>query len=431
MTFSSATIGRVTPSIIWKFNHRGHVILRLHVIRVALACTGLVPALAMAAPEPSIIEWGDLGVHEGQFDMPVGVAVGGTHVYVTDFGNNRIQKFTRDGAYVSQWGTPGSAAGEFRGPCGIAVDARGEVYVTDFYNHRVQKFTPEGELLAQWGAEGSDAALFRGPAAIAIDGSGCVMVTDLDGRRIQKFTADGTLVQAWDAGEGGALSGPWGIAAGSDGGVYVVDRTGDRVHRFDGSGRWISSFGGHGRGTGAFRGPVGVAVSARGQVFVTDLANQRVQRFSAEGTYVSDVGGDAVAGGVHGLAVADGDLYVTDIRNHRVLRLVGAAAGSAEAARPIEAFALTLAGPNPSSTGTTLRFAVPAGGRVQLEVLDLAGRRVRTLADGTFAPGYHTQSWDGRSDSRQRMAAGVYFVLGRFDDGGHVRRVQRRVVVVP
>ena len=385
---------------------------------------------AIAAPDASIVEWGDLGAEAGQFDTPVAIAAGGGLVYVADFGNHRIQKFTRDGAYVSQWGTQGSADGQFRGPSGIAVDLRGDVYVTDFYNHRIQRFSPDGALKHQWGSRGAGPGAFRGPASIAIDGAGDVLVTDLDGRRIQKFTGDGTFVRAWDAGEGGTLSAPWGIASDADGSIYVADRTGDRIHRFDPSGRWVSSFGGHGRSAGALRGPVGVAVSARGQVFVTDLANHRVQKFTPEGTFVSEIHGDPTDGGIHGLAISDGDLYLADARNHRVIRLVGAASGMAEAPRRIDAFALGLAGPNPSPHGTTLRFAVPVRGRVKLEIIDIEGRRVRTLANGAFEAGEHIRSWDGLSDSRQRMAAGVYFVQARFDTGDRVSKLQRRVVVV-
>ena len=402
----------------------------IHSNPIAIACLALSPAFVFASNPAAIIEWGDLGTEAGQFDTPVAIATGAGHVYVADFGNHRIQKFTTDGAYLSQWGTEGTGDGQLRGPSGIALDARGDVLVTDFFNHRVLRFSPEGELKQQWGPVGGAPGSMSGPAGIVIDGAGDVLVTDLDGQRIQKFNAAGAFMGTWQTVEGSELSAPWGIGRGADGSIYVADRGGDRIHRLDPNGRWLSSFGGHGRGTGAFRGPVGIAVSPLGNVFVSDHANHRVQVLTAEGAFVKEFLGEATAGGVHGLAIAGNDLYATDTRNHRVMRLVGAASETGAAARRIDAFGLALAGPNPSAHGTALRFALPVPARVTLEVHDIEGRRVRTLADGPFDAGEHVRRWDGLGERRQRIAAGVYFVLARFDDGSHVKSLQRRVVVI-
>ena len=43
--------------------------------------------------------------------------------------------------FLRQWGSNGSEPGEFHFPIGIAINAADEVFVTDFYNERVQKFT--------------------------------------------------------------------------------------------------------------------------------------------------------------------------------------------------------------------------------------------------------------------------------------------------
>jgi hypothetical protein len=62
-------------------------------------------------------------------------------IYVSDKYNNRIQKFTNQGVFVSQWGTLGDGDGEFESPEGVRVDAAGTViYVADWLNHRIQKF---------------------------------------------------------------------------------------------------------------------------------------------------------------------------------------------------------------------------------------------------------------------------------------------------
>ncbi len=95
-------------------------------------------------PAPSfLMKWGSYGSGDGQFYGPYGIAVDASgNVYVTDSGNNRVQKFTSNGTFITKWGSQGSEDGQFSGPDGIAVDANGNVYVVDRSNHRIQKFAP-------------------------------------------------------------------------------------------------------------------------------------------------------------------------------------------------------------------------------------------------------------------------------------------------
>src|SRR5207247_790106 len=58
------------------------------------------------------------------------------------------------------------------------------------------------------------------------------------------------------------------------------------------------------------------------------------------------------------------------------------------------AFRVQAPRPNPCLAGATVAFALPFAQRVTADVLDLAGRRVRSLADGTFAAGPHALAWD-------------------------------------
>lgn len=56
----------------------------------------------------------------------MGITVDGAgDVYVTDTGNHRIEKFDREGNFMTQWGGFGNGDGQFNFPYGIAVDARG------------------------------------------------------------------------------------------------------------------------------------------------------------------------------------------------------------------------------------------------------------------------------------------------------------------
>ena len=76
------------------------------------------------------------------------------NVYVCDTMNHRVQKFTRDGEFLMEFGGHGKGDGEFDMPWGICVDELGDVYVADWRNDRVQKFTAEGEFLFKIGKSG-------------------------------------------------------------------------------------------------------------------------------------------------------------------------------------------------------------------------------------------------------------------------------------
>jgi NHL repeat len=65
---------------------------------------------------------------------------------VADPGNHRVQKFTKDGDFITKWDTI---------PWAIAADSLGYVYITDTSNHFVEKFllmaylSKSGAVLAQ------------------------------------------------------------------------------------------------------------------------------------------------------------------------------------------------------------------------------------------------------------------------------------------
>ena len=60
--------------------------------------------------------------------------------------NHRVQFLNPDLTFSRCFGKEGSLPGELLEPRGIAIDSVGMVYVADWHNYRVQKFTPEGEV---------------------------------------------------------------------------------------------------------------------------------------------------------------------------------------------------------------------------------------------------------------------------------------------
>ena len=64
--------------------------------------------------------------------------------------------------------------------------------------------------------------------------------------------------------------------------------------------------------------------------------------------------------------------------------------------------------PNPANPETTVRISLSAAARVEVELFDALGRRVRTLLDGPLQPGGHNLVWDGLDDRGREVGSGVY-----------------------
>jgi len=81
--------------------------------------------------------------------------------------------------------------------------------------------------------------------------------------------------------------------------------------------------------------------------------------------------------------------------------------------------------PNPARVTSEVTFAQPREGRVRIGVFDLAGRRVRSLADLFYPAGEHRVSWDLRDDAGFEVTTGMYLVRLETSSGSRTRSVLR------
>jgi DNA-binding beta-propeller fold protein YncE len=125
------------------------VVDRGGLVWVADACNHRVQVFDARASRARLVKsWGQQGHAPGQLYYPYDILLDdaalagqpGGYVYVCEFGNHRVQKFTLEGQYVAHFGKNGRREGELNQPWGIARDSRGRMYVLDTYNHRVQRF---------------------------------------------------------------------------------------------------------------------------------------------------------------------------------------------------------------------------------------------------------------------------------------------------
>jgi hypothetical protein len=117
--------------------------------------------------------------------------------------------------------------------------------------------------------------------------------------------------------------------------------------------------------------------------------------------------------------------------------VLGVGSGSSEplrrlpnAAEPPEVpmvFRLGQNQPNPFTRTTRIPFELPASVPVRLEVFDLLGRRVATVANGVYPAGYHSATWDMRDGHGASARPGIYvyrIVAGSF-------REERKLALLP
>jgi len=67
------------------------------------------------------------------------------------------------------------------------------------------------------------------------------------------------------------------------------------------------------------------------------------------------------------------------------------------------------ASPNPFNPTTRIPYTLADGGRVEIDIVNARGQRVRTLTAGTKPAGSHEAIWNGLDDGGKRMASGAYF----------------------
>jgi len=224
-----------------------------------------------------------------------------------------------------KWGKYGpTEPSHFVYPQFIAVGEDGSIYISDFGNKRVQKFSSTGEYMSHWGNSGKQLGNFYNPTGIAVSDDS-VFVVDRDLNRIQKFSLDGEFITAW--GKKGTAEGqffyPNGITL-SNGLLYVVDTGNQRIQVFSTEGKFISSFGSSGLGPGQFLNVSGIDADEYGNIFVTDKGNRKIEKFSADGELLQSFqfyfpnyvfSPEAIA------IDPNGDMFVVNSYNGKILHL--------------------------------------------------------------------------------------------------------------
>ena len=196
--------------------------------------------------------------------------------------DNRLQQilvFSNDGKKLlmtlGEADTPGTDQTHFGRQADIAWFPDGTFVVADGYeNTRIIKFDKNGKYLMEWGSKGTAPGQLDFVHGIGIDAQRRVFEADRRNGRIQIFDENGKFLDLWPG-----IRSPTKVIPTTDGSVWVADGTTNKILKYDRNGRLLFSWGVTGTFPGAFRDPHHLSVDSEGTLYVADFLNRRVQKF--------------------------------------------------------------------------------------------------------------------------------------------------------
>ncbi len=175
---------------------------------------------------------------------------------------------------------PGTSASLYN-PVRIFIDTTGNVYIADYSNHRVRKFTVSTGLISTVAGTGTasysgdngqaTSATLSSPTGLAIDNSNNLYIAEYGNHRVRKVDATGIITTIAGTGattmsgdNGAATSAtlyyPYGVALDSSGNVHIADYMHCRIRKVTVSTGIITTIAG--TGASSYSGDGGAATSA-------------------------------------------------------------------------------------------------------------------------------------------------------------------------
>ena len=194
------------------------------------------------------------------------------NIYISSF--HKLQKFTSRGVLIKSTGEKGRKEGEFDVPLGLALYDN-EVYVCDRNNHRIQIFDLDLNFVRSIGSRGKGRGEFDAPFDVKCDNAGNIYVAEWGNGRVQVMDKRGQFIREFGEGK---LKRPSGLHI-ADKYAYVSDWRGNCIVVYETSGQFVTSFGRRCWNEGEFHRPFCITSCVDGFIHVCDHVNNRVQIF--------------------------------------------------------------------------------------------------------------------------------------------------------
>ncbi|XP_035659376.1 E3 ubiquitin-protein ligase TRIM71-like [Branchiostoma floridae] len=267
------------------------------------------------------VTFGGEGSGPGQFILPYGVTVSDEgEIFVADFGNQIIQVFTMQGAFVRQFPTVVSG-GEKMEPEDVAMDGEGNLWVVGNLSVVTKpadfavKYSKQGRRLRKFDLQKTE--WDRGVAMDTRRNHILITQTICGGGhgKVLVYRPDGTLVRT--VGQQQGMKEPWYITVDREGNIFVSDYYNKCVFVYNEDGQFLFQFGGKGRGEGRLKKPRGICTDRAGNIIVADMGNRRVEMFDKTGRFLKHITTDMTEPEAVAMA-PQGQLVVTDVEKNTV-----------------------------------------------------------------------------------------------------------------
>lgn len=140
--------------------------------------------------------WGQLS-----FDSPTSLSADGLNVYVSDYGNHRVQRFDKNLNYISTLSTRSldDESGRFGYPAGVDLSKKGELFILDGENNRVVRFSQQSKFQAFFGDSEAKQRKIQKPIELTVTKSDRIFV--LESLRVLEYDYFGSFIRTIGEGE--------------------------------------------------------------------------------------------------------------------------------------------------------------------------------------------------------------------------------------
>ena len=217
-----------------------------------------------------------------KFQCITGIAVDNKgYLYIADYHLHCIQKLTLNGQFVSQFGSKGTAEGQFKAPLGLVLSQSELLFVCDSGNHRIQVL--KNELFSYaFGQYGEEPGYFNYPRDLTLNSNeDQLFITDRDNHRVQVFTPSGQFLRIFGnfTDIPFKLQCPVGIYYTPDNHLLISSRDNHCVLIFEEDGRFVSAIEGTYQGKERFSNPCGVIMMNNGQIVIASNGTHKLVVF--------------------------------------------------------------------------------------------------------------------------------------------------------
>ena len=370
---------------------------------------------------PLLAQWEVSSIGQSSTGLDDGMVIDKNgNLYISQYQGTVVRRLTPDGA-VSVY------ASGFSAPNGLAIDATGILYVANAFGGRISKVTPGGTVTQNFITGVSN------PSGLVFNAAGDTLyISHYGSSQISKVAlADPGNVTTWVSGS--PLNGPIGLAFDADNNLYVGNYNNGGIIKVSPGGTMTE--------LASIEPFLGFLTLSNGYLYATSYTEHKIYRLPLDGSSMEVIAGTGAAGQADGpgtsatfngpngiVATASGDtLYVSDFNTGKLRMLVSATSTGVEGAEVPASGLLDLQNfPNPFHASTTITYALTEPSRVSIDIYNMLGQKVRTLASQPLSVGTQSVVWNGRNDAGQIIPRGAYVYTVRAGDFIQSRMPMRR-----